>query len=198
MRPPLESGFDDPTLPGQPEGQRAPCPEGGSNAAPPFGQAYEFTATEDHAGYVCMKCQKHFSPPGTIIGHECKPPVTWCISSDEEHYEGSFPTRELAILEGRALYPGKRFWVGQAAPAPSPESFWFAYAWLDHVSDQDEYLGDWADGWERSTPKQRAELEELVRPILGAWLDRHGIRPRFFTVLKAEEIDPWDEEEDQA
>lgn len=204
---PLESGFDDPTLPGRPEGQRAPCPEDGSDAAPPSGwrcSCGAFLNPNDGAwrwyggGYEHNHGGQggYFRATYIPACPPAPPPATWCISSDDEHFTGAFATRELAILEGRAYYGGESFYVGQATPALEPESFWYADAWLDHVSVQDEYLGDWAEGWERSTAEQRVELESLVRPILGAWLDKHGIRPKFFTVLKTEHIASIEEEED--
>lgn len=207
---PLESGFDDPTLPLPPEGQRAPCPEGGSNTAPPSGWRCSCGAwldPNDGAWRWNGKGWEHSH--GGQGGHflaefipSLKPPPQadrWFYSLDEEHYEGDFATREEAIAEGQAAYPGETIYVGKGVAPEAPEEFWDAEDWLDNVQDQDEYLIDCADGWDTSTKEQRAELEALVRPILGAWLDRHGLRPTFVIIPKAERIEsPEPNEEDAA
>jgi hypothetical protein len=101
---------------------------------------------------------------------------------DEQTFHGDFATREEAIAEAASEGGGDTFWTGENVPATQPEDWWVAEDWLEHVSCQDEYSGDHADGWDESTKEQRAELESLVRPILGEWLDRHSLRPSFFNV----------------
>lgn len=107
--------------------------------------------------------------------------MTFSYSFDEQEYNGAFATREEAIAEAEAEDNGI-FWTGENVPATAPEDWWEAEDWLEHVSCQDEYNGDHADGWDHSSKSQRAELESLVRPILAAWLDRHSLRPKFFNV----------------
>lgn len=106
----------------------------------------------------------------------------YAISSDEERFDGYYETLEEAIGEATVGYAYTRFWVGVMRAPIQPELYWEAYNWLEHVSVQDEYGSDWADGWDDSSKEQREELEAEIRPILAAWLDRHKLRPRFFMV----------------
>lgn len=313
MRPPLESGFDDPTLPSRPEGQRAPCPEAGNDgdalACPPSGgeqpkpappddpvewnaEKWRDVITKDplkaisaanhlsiecaelkedvanlsaqlaakpaptddpvkwleyitwrdgdsapkqenvyvaysvaltlaqrcreaeakaaeqgrHAVSIfdeCKKLQAQLAAMQLFQGAEKAEETTqaerWFYSLDEEHYEGDFATREEAIAEGREAYPGDTIYVGKGTPPIQPEAAWDADDWLDCVSNLDDYCLDCADDWNRATKEQRDELEALVRPILAAWLDRHGLRPTFVLINKPEAIEPLEpNEEDQA
>lgn len=107
----------------------------------------------------------------------------YCWSTDGEIYHGEFETPEEALGEASDTNPGRKsFYVGETCPPTQPELLWRAYDWLGYVSCHDEYSGEWAEDWDQSTPEQRDELEAEVRPILAAWLDRHGLRPKFFTV----------------
>ena len=116
-------------------------------------------------------------------------------SHDEENYHGEFATREEALAEGRASgRVDATVWTGRSVPPTQPEEWWEAEDWLELVSCQDSYSLDCADGWDESTKEQRRELESLVRPIMAAWLDRHGLRPRFWLVEDVIEHKPeWSE-----
>lgn len=106
--------------------------------------------------------------------------MSYCYSRDEKTFYGRFDTIEEATDE--ALDGHESGWVGEAVPPPQPETFWRADDWLEHVSVQDEYSGDWAEDWDESTKEQRAELEAEVQSVMAAWLDKHGLRPKFFNV----------------
>lgn len=110
--------------------------------------------------------------------------MAFSISTDGEFYSGEFDTREAAIAE-----LGACGWVGENVPPVQPEDWWEASDWLEHVSCQDDYGGDWAADWDQSTAEQRVELEKEVRAVMAAWLDRHCLRPRFWTITNAERID---------
>jgi hypothetical protein len=106
------------------------------------------------------------------------------LSADGEYYEGRFDTVAAAANIAQLL-DYQRFWIGELTPPPAPESLWDATDWLEHVSVQDEYSFAHAEDWDGSTEEQRAELEVLVRKVMGEWLDRHGLRPAFFNVYDA-------------
>ena len=84
-----------------------------------------------------------------------------------------------AVEEATNGYAYETFWVGKCVPPPRPEDMWCAEDWLEHVSVQDSYSGEWAEDWDGSTRVQRNELEQEVRSVLAAWLDRHNLRPKF-------------------
>lgn len=112
----------------------------------------------------------------------------YCYSIDEERYHGDFDTREEAFAEG-ATEPsvGRVIWTAVCVPPRQPEMLWHAEDWLDHVSCQDDYLGDHAEAWDTSTKEQREELEREVRAVMVAWLDRHNLRPAFWNIDEIEE-----------
>ena len=110
----------------------------------------------------------------------------WSYSFDEETFHGSeIESVEGAIAEALSESEhgdGRRFWIGQCESPIQPEDMWNAADWLEHVSVQDDYSGDWAEDWDRSTKEQRKELEAEVRAVLAAWLDRHKLRPTHFKI----------------
>jgi hypothetical protein len=117
--------------------------------------------------------------------------MAYSYSTDEENFNGTFDTIEEACEEAAADVlmhgePGNTgyFWVGEIVPPAQPETYWYAEDWLECVSCDDEYGGEWADGWDESTDAQQKELEEEVRKVLSAWLDRHDLRPKFFNIGK--------------
>lgn len=105
----------------------------------------------------------------------------YSMSRDEERYYGKFDTIEEALAEAESNDYGT-VWIGIVSPPPAPESRWCAEDWLEDVSCQDEYCGEWAEAWDRSTEKQRQELEDEVRQVMAAWLDRHKLRPTFWNI----------------
>jgi hypothetical protein len=110
-------------------------------------------------------------------------------STDEERFHGQFETRGEAITEVLSeTKSGQCFWVGEnRAPTP-PEDLWEAEDWLEHVSCQDEYSGDYAEGWDSANLKQREELEAEVRAVMAKWLDKHDLRPKFWCVDNVENL----------
>jgi hypothetical protein len=113
---------------------------------------------------------------------------TYSYSTDEERYHDEFGSIEEACAEASAgRKEGFRFWVGEIVPPMQPESWWRADDWLEHVSDQDEYNGEHAEGWNCSTSTQRTELEMAVRTVMADWLDRHDLRPKFWNIENVRE-----------
>lgn len=116
--------------------------------------------------------------------------MAFSYSFDEESYYGAFDTRERAAAEATAegkTEGGRRFFTARNVPPAQPEEFWHADDWLERVSEQDEYAMDCAEDWDQSNADQHAELEAEVRAVMAAWLDRHKLRPRFYTVEDVQE-----------
>lgn len=107
----------------------------------------------------------------------------FAISTDEENFTGTYGTIEEAIDEAANGYAYEKFWIGECVPPIQPEDLWSAEDWLEHVSVQDDYAGEWAEDWDGSTREQRKELEQTVRKVMAEWLDRHKLRPRHFNVV---------------
>ena len=110
-------------------------------------------------------------------------------STDGERFDSEpFATREGAIAEAAAsLSEGDIFQVGERESPTPPENWWNTEDWLETVSCQDEYSGDFADDWDESTPAQREELELEVRAAMARWLDKYKLRPKFWLVVKVED-----------
>jgi len=115
----------------------------------------------------------------------------WAISSDSENYNhADFKSKEEAIAEGLIFYGGEPFYVGELEEPTPPEDLFDCGDWLEHVSCQEDYEGDHAEGWDSSTKEQREELNQEVRQVLSAWLDRHNLRPSFWNIPNGERIEP--------
>lgn len=113
--------------------------------------------------------------------------MKYAYSFDELEYFGGYNSVAEAVDEACAEgAPGQSFWVGEEMPPSDPESMWDASDWLEHVSQQDEYSPDCADGWDVSTKEQLEELEKEVRAVMAAWLDKHNLRPAFFVIKNVE------------
>ncbi len=116
--------------------------------------------------------------------------MSFSYSFDEERFDGDYATREEALAEAVAEGSDRPcIWVGENVPPTQPEYRWHAEDWLEYVSCQDDYSGEWAEGWDDSTKEQRAELEDQVRQVMADWLDKHKLRPRHYTVTNIVEHD---------
>lgn len=115
----------------------------------------------------------------------------WAFAYHEcDNFQGSFSTKQDAIAEALAgADDNSTICVGRMVPPNQPEELWHAEDWIEHVSCQDDYCGDWAEDWDGSTDSQRHELEREVRAVMAAWLDRHKLRPRHFMVRDVEDFD---------
>lgn len=106
--------------------------------------------------------------------------MKYSYSFNEELFHGQFDTAEEAVAE--AINGERQFWVGENVPPTAPEDYWYAEDWLEHVACQDDYSGDFAEGFGVASKEELAELEAYVRPILAAWLERHGLRPTHWII----------------
>ncbi len=109
--------------------------------------------------------------------------MAFCYSTDGEGFHGRYETRDKAIEEAISHTEERdMFWIGETVAPTPPEQYWSAEDWLELVSQQDDYAGEWAEDWDCSTDKQQQELEDLVRPIMAAWLQRHKLLPTHYGV----------------
>lgn len=114
----------------------------------------------------------------------------WYASSDGIYFgEGPHKSREEAIDAGKKRFSGE-FYIGRAVDPTQPEEFFEAGDWLDHVSGQDEYQGDHAEGWDMSTEADKEKLNIAVRKVMADWLDENSLRPAFYNITDDEKIEP--------
>lgn len=120
----------------------------------------------------------------------------FAISWNEENYDSElFDSEDDAVAEAvmswetenEELVDGK-FWIGVADPPRQPETFWDSDLFFDRVSMQDEYTLECAEDWNKSTVRQRKELDNSIREVIANWLDKHDLRPKFFLVNEAREF----------
>lgn len=112
--------------------------------------------------------------------------MSYAYSTDGgESYQGDFPTAEEAATEGCELGGGTCY-VGRSRPPEPAENLINWYTILDDIDCQEDYSLDCADCWCNATVDQAAEVEREIGAVVGAWLDRHNLRPRFFVVDDAE------------
>lgn len=121
----------------------------------------------------------------------------WAYSRDGEFYRGDFADwREAALDALHDAAEGASVWVGQCEPPVDPEHYIDADFLIEHIACQDDFNGEWAEDWPGATQAQMDELTDSVRAVIAEWLDRHKLRPRFFTVpcgvqvTEAEALDP--------
>lgn len=112
----------------------------------------------------------------------------WAYGRAGGPFYGGFDTREEAILEARDIYEGS-FYVGQLRPPIRPEGIINAADILESLANDDDYQGEWAEGWPDASEAQVQELDDEFTRVLAAWLDRHGLRPKWFVVPDPELIE---------
>lgn len=122
------------------------------------------------------------------VGSDAPKPPVYGYSVDQEIYHGSFTTVEEACQEAwdsGGVEVGGHVWVGVQVAPTQPETYFNILSvdqWLENVSEQNEYAGQHAEGWDSSTCDQQRELAAEVQQVMAAWLDRHNLRPKFWGV----------------
>lgn len=107
---------------------------------------------------------------------------SYSFSFDEEHYYGSFASREDAAIAARADRPGSNFWTGRNRP-PALDLRWHLDAdrIIENILDHEEDFGlDVADEWPNASLEQRAELTTYLEKTFRDWMTRYDLQPKFF------------------
>ncbi len=127
----------------------------------------------------------------TVTSAPATPPATppaWHYSTNEERWNSTCTsaTRGEAIAEANAaLGVGVTFWTGLADPVTADElacavaSVDFRDAMDNHLHDN---LGPEVDYELDITQAHVDELELELRPVIGAWLERHDLVPNCWTI----------------
>lgn len=108
--------------------------------------------------------------------------MKYSYSTNEENYEGEFDTPEEAAQACFAENPDHHVcWVGEAV-RPQPENFIDGDLLIEHIMEQDEFSGDWAEAWPEATKEQKADLDERLKNMFLEWMDAHDLRPSFWNI----------------
>lgn len=113
--------------------------------------------------------------------------MKYSYSTDEEHFTGQFDSAEEAATVGFSETEENTLFVGESVRPTPPEDHNFVDLIIEHVQCQDEYQGDWAENWPDATDAQKEEFEADIRRVFAAWLDKHSLRPAFWTVANVKE-----------
>lgn len=100
----------------------------------------------------------------------------WGTSSDNELYDGEYDTKEEAMAAAKEYEQG---FIAQYRDPFTPESCIDADDIIDQCVNQDDYCGEWAEGWPDSSKEQEDELTAAIRKAFAEWLDKHSLRPRW-------------------
>lgn len=125
----------------------------------------------------------------------------YAYSLNEEDFEQGGDSRETALEaalfavsdrtgddEHADYKPGQwvTVWTGRSVKqAPDGYAMGCADAVLDRARDAayDE-AGEHSEGWlELTTPEQDAGLDAMVAAAFGAWCKKHGLEPKFYSVV---------------
>ena len=113
----------------------------------------------------------------------------YSYSFDEELYDGTFSSVEEAVEAAFNEYPSRNVvWVGENYQ-PHAEGYIDADLVIEHITCQDEYCVDGADGWPDASKEQLQELTDALQKVVGDWLDKHKLRERFFLVQNVQRIE---------
>jgi len=105
--------------------------------------------------------------------------------NDEVYHSEEFDTREEAAAAGFLEYD--TVFTGEVIPPPMPECVISAENILDDAGCMEEYSGEWAEEWDRSTKEQRAELTAALRETMREWRIRHNLTPSFHNIENTRE-----------
>lgn len=110
--------------------------------------------------------------------------ITYSYSTDEEHYNGDFSTREEAAQVGLAENEEiDLIFVGENVP-PNPQDKIDAEEMFQHIRDchEENFSLECADNWRPEDSPHLNELESMLGAALLEWMKKYDQVPRFFTV----------------
>lgn len=113
----------------------------------------------------------------------------YCYSTNQERYYGEYGSREEALEAARDDGGEGTIWTGLAV-TPDPADWIGAEDIIEHIQCQDDFAGEHAEDWPGETVAQRNELTEAVIEVFNQWMDRHGLRPKFFNAVDIQEHKP--------
>ncbi|WP_437224962.1 hypothetical protein SH661x_001932 [Planctomicrobium sp. SH661] len=109
----------------------------------------------------------------------------WTASTDEENWdgEGEWDSEADAIAggpESLELSPGDTYYVGQTrAPTISVPD---ADDILEHITCQDDFSLDCAEGAFSCSKEVAAELTDAIQKTFDDWMARHKLEPTFYLI----------------
>ena len=118
--------------------------------------------------------------------------MTYYVTNDEEHWStGPYDTREEAIAAGPAefdLKPGQKLWTGADCGVVDTYGPYSDRVIEDAQERAFDENGDCAEMWlDGVTAEQHDELDKALDEVWEAWLDKHGLRPKWFLIDNIEE-----------
>jgi len=116
--------------------------------------------------------------------------MKYAYSFNEEDYHGPHDTIEDALAEAwsDSDEDHTHCWIGECA-IPDAASHLDYDAVIEHITNMEDFSHEWADDWPKTTKEQREELTASLQAAFKAWLDKHDLHPKFFTVKNAKRME---------
>lgn len=115
----------------------------------------------------------------------------WTYSQDDEYWSNEdCPSREKAIKDGKELYMGESFCVGQVVKVSFEASdVSLSEECIERLSEQlFDNVGEVAESWVTDlTTEQEEDLEKMLSNTAMEWIKKHELEPKCFTI----EDDEW-------
>lgn len=117
--------------------------------------------------------------------------MPFSYSTDEENFTGDFASYEDAAREAFAEDDDlMAVFVGENHH-PDPTKKIDGEAAIERIKEwnEEEYFGDWAADWlDGVTVEQYKELDAMLGKAFGEWMDKHNLRPTFYSVEKVKKF----------
>ncbi len=117
--------------------------------------------------------------------------MSYAYSFDESSETGwttvEAATPQEAAAQAFAESDADVVYVG-AAVRPRPEDYIDLDRILDDIGEQEEFAGEWTDGWRDYSEEHQAGLTAALQKAFGDYLDAHNLRPAFYNVENIEAI----------
>lgn len=107
--------------------------------------------------------------------------IQWCVADDKdaESLRGRSPTRDEAIVKGRAFYPGQAFYLFEVRQPKLEELFEGASEYLLEGVENSaaETFGECSEGFPDTSGEDKLELQARIL----AWAKERNIVASFWT-----------------
>jgi hypothetical protein len=105
----------------------------------------------------------------------------WSFSTDEEHYQHQFDSLEETIGEIET-WPDGTYWIGRCEDPRPAEELFSVDQWLEEVMEDEDYAGEWSEGFFEKLKGRKKDLEQHIKAAIGCWFDQNGMRPKFWNI----------------
>ena len=117
--------------------------------------------------------------------------MTYSYSTNQENYHGDFETREAALAEAYALYPGVPVWTGENSKKEAADFIDVSDLFENAQCQAEDECGEAAEDWLPVHFKKELERKAELREIIGKFMQEHW-PVNFWAVEAVQEHQPQD------